>query len=135
MVVSRRASRQVEELDNHYSGGKNNIIHKEEYVLGESTHEAAERGHTATDRYVFLSLAQPPTVTDLHRYGNALVHIDPVAEAKLRLKIDLMVVPVCAHLEGSRYRTLTLTSDRLLDVFILLHWYANIVMFRDLYTD
>ncbi|OQN95807.1 hypothetical protein B0A48_18092 [Cryoendolithus antarcticus] len=46
-----------------------------------TAHEAAERGHAATDRY-----------------GNALVHFDPVAERKLRLKIDLMIVPTVALL-------------------------------------
>ncbi|KAK3622736.1 hypothetical protein LTR56_022029 [Elasticomyces elasticus] len=47
----------------------------------ETAHEAAERGHTATDRY-----------------GRALVHIDPAAERKLRLKIDLMIVPTVSLL-------------------------------------
>ncbi|KAK3116516.1 hypothetical protein LTR53_003060 [Teratosphaeriaceae sp. CCFEE 6253] len=47
----------------------------------ETAHEAAERGKTATDRY-----------------GRALVHIDPVAERKLRLKIDLMIVPTVSLL-------------------------------------
>jgi len=32
------------------------------------------------------------------RYGHALVRIDPVAERKLRLKIDLMIVPTVAIL-------------------------------------
>ncbi|KAK6430645.1 hypothetical protein LTR95_013196 [Oleoguttula sp. CCFEE 5521] len=49
--------------------------------IEETAHEAAERGHAATDRY-----------------GNALVHFDPVAERKLRLKIDLMIVPTVALL-------------------------------------
>lgn len=34
----------------------------------------------------------------LHRYGNALVQFDPKAEAKLRTKIDLMIVPTVALL-------------------------------------
>lgn len=32
------------------------------------------------------------------RYGHSLVHLDPKAEAKLRLKIDLMIVPTVALL-------------------------------------
>ncbi|KAK4579870.1 hypothetical protein LTR86_000071 [Recurvomyces mirabilis] len=42
----------------------------------ETVHEAADRGHAATDRY-----------------GNALVHFDPAAERKLRWKIDLCIIP------------------------------------------
>lgn len=44
-------------------------------------HEVAARGHFATDKY-----------------GRPLVHFDPVAEAKLRLKIDCYVVPTVAML-------------------------------------
>ncbi|TKA81515.1 hypothetical protein B0A55_02975 [Friedmanniomyces simplex] len=55
---------------------KQSLPHREE-----TAHEAAERGHAATDRY-----------------GRALVHIDPVAERKLRLKIDLMIVPTVSLL-------------------------------------
>lgn len=47
----------------------------------DNAHFAAERGHAATDQY-----------------GNVLVHIDPEAEKKLRLKIDLMVVPTVSLL-------------------------------------
>jgi MFS family permease len=43
---------------------------------GGTLHYAAERGQTATDKY-----------------GHSLVEIDPKAEAKLRLKIDFMIVP------------------------------------------
>ncbi|KAF1815047.1 putative MFS transporter [Eremomyces bilateralis CBS 781.70] len=46
-----------------------------------TAHDAAERGHAATDIY-----------------GNALVQFDPKAEAKLRRKIDLMIVPTVALL-------------------------------------
>ncbi|KXL51326.1 hypothetical protein M433DRAFT_1761 [Acidomyces richmondensis BFW] len=52
-----------------------------EYIKEETTHEAAERGRVATDQY-----------------GHALVRIDPVAERRLRLKIDLMIVPTVAIL-------------------------------------
>ncbi|KIW53609.1 hypothetical protein PV05_09164 [Exophiala xenobiotica] len=47
----------------------------------EIAHEAAERGHVATDKY-----------------GHALVEFDPKAESKLRLKIDLYIVPTVALL-------------------------------------
>ncbi|KAK0644057.1 major facilitator superfamily domain-containing protein [Cercophora newfieldiana] len=47
----------------------------------ENAHFAAERGHAATDQY-----------------GNALFHIDPKVEAKLRLKIDWMIVPTASML-------------------------------------
>ncbi|OQN95594.1 hypothetical protein B0A48_18299 [Cryoendolithus antarcticus] len=59
------------------------VPNEKHHVSGieETAHEAAERGHAATDRY-----------------GNALVHFDPVAERKLRLKIDLMIVPTVALL-------------------------------------
>ncbi|GIK07638.1 hypothetical protein Aspvir_003304 [Aspergillus viridinutans] len=42
----------------------------------ETAHEAASRGHVATDQY-----------------GRALVEFDPAAESRLRLKIDLYIVP------------------------------------------
>ncbi|KAK4959125.1 hypothetical protein LTR10_003924 [Elasticomyces elasticus] len=57
------------------------VTEKETPYREETAHEAAERGHTATDRY-----------------GRALVHIDPAAERKLRLKIDLMIVPTVSLL-------------------------------------
>ncbi|KKY26927.1 putative mfs [Phaeomoniella chlamydospora] len=49
---------------------KANALHAED------PHAAAERGHAATDRY-----------------GESLVTFDPKAEARLRMKIDLYVVP------------------------------------------
>lgn len=39
----------------------------------------------------------PVANADARRYGRSLLHFDPKAEAKLRLKIDLMIVPVSAH--------------------------------------
>ncbi|KIW01985.1 hypothetical protein, variant [Verruconis gallopava] len=56
-------------------GGKGVTIHEE------SAHEAAVRGHAATDRY-----------------GRALVHFDPAAERRLRNKIDLMIIPTVSLL-------------------------------------
>lgn len=42
----------------------------------DGAHDAAERGHLATDQY-----------------GHALVEFDRAAESRLRLKIDLCIVP------------------------------------------
>ncbi|KAK5048561.1 hypothetical protein LTR84_005652 [Exophiala bonariae] len=47
----------------------------------EDFHGAAERGHVATDKY-----------------GHSLITFDPKAEARLRLKIDLYIVPTVALL-------------------------------------
>lgn len=52
--------------------------HKEE-MMTDVAHDAAERGHLATDQY-----------------GHALVEFDKVAESRLRLKIDLFIVPPVA---------------------------------------
>ncbi|KAJ5513767.1 hypothetical protein N7463_003319 [Penicillium fimorum] len=52
--------------------------HKE-HMIGEVAHDAAERGHLATDEY-----------------GRALVEFDKAAESRLRLKIDLYIVPTVA---------------------------------------
>lgn len=62
-------------------------------------HDAAGRGHTATDKYVNSWYSYPRALLrPCTRYGRSLVHLDPEAEAKLRLKIDLMVVPTVALL-------------------------------------
>lgn len=47
--------------------------------MSEGAHDAAERGHLATDQY-----------------GHALVEFDKEAESRLRWKIDLYVVPTVA---------------------------------------
>ncbi|KAF2109824.1 putative MFS transporter [Lophiotrema nucula] len=47
----------------------------------ETAHQAAERGHVATDIY-----------------GHSLIEFDPKAESRLRLKIDLMIVPTVSLL-------------------------------------
>ena len=52
--------------------------HKES-MMGDVAHDAAERGHLATDEY-----------------GQALVEFDKAAESRLRLKIDLYIVPTVA---------------------------------------
>lgn len=62
----------------HYDD-KPTFIHSEK--VEETAHEAAERGHAATDQY-----------------GHSLVQFDPVAEAKLRRKIDFCIVPTVALL-------------------------------------
>ncbi|CAG7924793.1 unnamed protein product [Penicillium olsonii] len=48
-------------------------------MMGEVAHDAAERGHLATDEY-----------------GQPLVEFDKAAESRLRLKIDLYIVPTVA---------------------------------------
>lgn len=57
---------------------KANTQHKETMITG-IAHDAAERGHLATDQY-----------------GHALVEFDKAAESRLRLKIDLYIVPTVA---------------------------------------
>jgi len=47
----------------------------------ETAHEAAERGHAATDQY-----------------GRPLVHFDPTAESRLRWKLDLYTIPTVSLL-------------------------------------
>lgn len=47
----------------------------------ETLHSAAERGHAATDKF-----------------GNSLLTFDKQAEARLRLKIDLYIIPTVAIL-------------------------------------
>lgn len=55
------------------------VTRHKESLMAEDTHDAAERGHLATDQY-----------------GYALVEFDKKAESRLRLKIDLYVVPTVA---------------------------------------
>jgi len=63
-----------------YPDAKGEIDHNEA-MHEETAHEAAERGHAATDKY-----------------GNALVHFDPAAERRLRTKIDLYIIPTVSLL-------------------------------------
>ncbi|APA06583.1 hypothetical protein SS1G_12698 [Sclerotinia sclerotiorum 1980 UF-70] len=58
-------------------------VYHEEHAdhINKGAHAVAERGHEATDRR-----------------GQSLVTFDPTAERKLRLKIDLMIVPTVALL-------------------------------------
>jgi hypothetical protein len=63
------------------SSQENNIPEKSEAMHKEDFHDAAERGHVATDRY-----------------GNPLVQFDAAAERRLRWKIDLYIVPTVALL-------------------------------------
>lgn len=55
------------------------ISQHKENMMGEVAHEAAERGQLATDEY-----------------GEPLIKFDQAAESKLRLKIDLYIVPTVA---------------------------------------
>lgn len=70
-----------------------------EYTDAEETAAiAAENGHVATDKSV---LNQSHSVSIAHyrcRFGRPLVRFDPVAERKLRLKIDLMIIPTVSLL-------------------------------------
>lgn len=66
--------------------------HHDEPILKGTAHEAAERGHTATDMYESHhdEIRQANLV---NRYGNTLVTFDPKEEARVRLKIDLYIIP------------------------------------------
>jgi hypothetical protein len=67
--------------------------------LYEKAHDAAERGHVATDRYDNESNASVISLANQYlRHGHSLVQFDPKAEARLRLKIDLYIVPTVALL-------------------------------------
>ncbi|RDW95147.1 MFS transporter-10 [Coleophoma crateriformis] len=66
--------------DREVSHEKDSFQHLEG-IHGGNTHKAAERGHAATDQY-----------------GNPIVHFDKAAEARLRLKIDLYIVPTVSLL-------------------------------------
>lgn len=66
--------------------------------------QAANLQQTSKSAYHFHIAAQSTPTGFLlifcvcHRYGNPLVEIDPKAEAKLRLKIDFMIVPTVSLL-------------------------------------
>lgn len=65
-------------------------------------HHAAERGQAATDKYeislhFWLYFSMMLTLL-LVRYGQPLVEYDPVAERRLRTKIDLYIIPTVALL-------------------------------------
>ncbi|KAK2623790.1 hypothetical protein QTJ16_006971 [Diplocarpon rosae] len=59
----------------------NSVDEKSNALHAEDAHAAAERGQAATDRH-----------------GMSLVTFDPKAEARLRMKVDLMIVPTVALL-------------------------------------
>ncbi|KAK0615671.1 major facilitator superfamily domain-containing protein [Bombardia bombarda] len=69
MVADKRPSREVDRIENAQNDD------------GGTAHFAAERGHAATDKH-----------------GQPLVQFDPKAEARLRWKIDLYVIPTVAIL-------------------------------------
>jgi hypothetical protein len=50
-----------------------------------------------TSKYSTFSASKPIAYHCL-RYGHSLVHFDPVAEARLRMKIDLYIVPTVSLL-------------------------------------
>lgn len=67
------------ERGNTPSGDEKSIAHHKEHIVGEVARDAAERGHLATDEY-----------------GQPLVEFDKAAESRLRLKLDLYLVPTVA---------------------------------------
>lgn len=64
----------------------------------ETAHDAAERGHAATDQYVSMPHIIPNNFLISSRYGRSLIEFDKAAESRLRLKIDLYIVPTVALL-------------------------------------
>ncbi|KAJ5773750.1 hypothetical protein N7457_008646 [Penicillium paradoxum] len=60
-------------------GDEKAVSHHKEQMFGDVAHDAAEGGHLATDEY-----------------GQSLVEFDKAAESRLRLKIDLYIVPTVA---------------------------------------
>jgi len=58
---------------------------------------AAENGHTATDKLVYASFIARLALIAF-RYGRPLVHFDAAAEARLRMKIDIFIIPTIALL-------------------------------------
>ncbi len=87
-----------EEKPSNGSVDGNPVFNHKEALGAETARQAAERGHAATDKSV-PTLHSPDLYTDgCIRYGKSLVHFDPAAEARLRLKIDLYVVPTVALL-------------------------------------
>lgn len=79
-----------------YSAEKRAPSHHEN--VKQDTHYAAEHGHAATDQWVKSATVLSLTLLTLTRYGHALVTFDKKAESRLRLKIDLMIVPTVALL-------------------------------------
>jgi hypothetical protein len=63
-----------------------------------SVGEAAQIGHTATDKLVTSGYSQQDLLTLLCRYGHSLIQFDPEAERRLRRKIDLFIMPTVAIL-------------------------------------
>ncbi|KAK4654497.1 hypothetical protein QC762_403310 [Podospora pseudocomata] len=75
----------------------------DEKAVAHHTEGHGENHAAATDEYVFSTLhctmdRASTVLTQRDRYGNALIHIDPEAERRLRWKLDLMIVPTVALL-------------------------------------
>jgi hypothetical protein len=81
-------------------GDEKAVSHHQETLRAGTAHEAAERGHAATDKSVFTIPSFQIDLNSLHRlrYGRPLVQFDLAAEARLRWKIDLYIVPTVALL-------------------------------------
>ncbi|KAK3682365.1 major facilitator superfamily domain-containing protein [Podospora appendiculata] len=74
MADDKRSSTSVTNVEHHGDAAH-------EKAIPGNTHLVAERGHLATDQF-----------------GHSLLEFDPKAEAKLRFKIDLMIVPTVSIL-------------------------------------
>lgn len=71
----------TEHSDDGHIADVKGVTGYDEKVHEETTHEAAERGHVATDKF-----------------GNPIVHFDPAAEKRLLRKIDMCIVPTVSLL-------------------------------------
>lgn len=72
--------------------------HEDHDLKYENTHDIAGHGHAATDMYVFSHRRVVVLQLTSRSYGHALMTFDPKAESRLRLKIDLYIVPTVALL-------------------------------------
>jgi hypothetical protein len=61
------------------------------------TRQQSKASPRLTSKYSTFSAFRPITYHRL-RYGHSLVQFDPVAEARLRMKIDLYIVPTVSLL-------------------------------------
>jgi hypothetical protein len=74
-----------------------NIGRKMHYTKKALTMQRNEVSLQLTSKHSTFASLRPIAYRCL-RYGHSLVHFDPAAEARLRLKIDLYVVPTVALL-------------------------------------
>lgn len=74
-----------------------NIRGKMHYTKKALTRQRNEVSLQLTSKHSTFASSRPIAYR-CRRYGHALVHVDPAAEARLRLKIDLYIVPTVALL-------------------------------------